>query len=176
MTTRIQFLKQKINMKKHQKHTALSRPNYGNFHRQEWAIIGTPCNKIQQLSQEIIKSLSSKFKIGYVDADHADDKETDEKDATPFGSGASQQYTDKINFHRFDLKGSLNSFHFRNIFKEEDAVLVNGNHFLANQQILVIDPKKEKSLQKKLDRLTKVVLILFTEGIIEFRPYLREAF
>jgi len=162
-------------MKKHQKHTALTRPNYGNFHRQEWAIIGTPCNNIQHLSQQIINTLSSKFNIGYVDADHADENKIDKKDTTPFGSGASQQYTDKINFHRFDFKRSLNSFQYRNIFKEEDAVLVNGNHFLAKQQILVIDPKKEKSLRKKLDRLTEVVLILFTQGISEIPSYLKEA-
>ncbi len=162
-------------MKKHQKHTALTRPNYGNFHRQEWAIIGTPCNNIQKLSNQIIESLSSEFKIGYVDADHANENKIEKKDISPFGSGASQQYTDKIDFHRFDRNGTLNSFQYRNIFNGEDAVLVNGNHFLAKQQILVIDPKKEKSLQKKLDRLTKVVLILFTEGINEIPPYLCEA-
>ncbi len=162
-------------MKKHQKHTKLARPNYGNFHRQEWAIIGTPCGTIQQLSQKIIKSLSADFKIGYVDADHADETENSKKDPSSFTAGAAQQYTDKIDFHRFDRKGALNYFQYRNIFNGEDAVLVNGNHFLAKQQILVIDPKKEKSLQKKLDRLTEVVMILFTEGISEIPDYLREA-
>ena len=162
-------------MKKHQKHTALTRPNFGNFHRQEWAIIGTPCDKIQQLSQEIIKALSTDYKIGYVDADHAGEEEIKKKDATPFEAGASQGYTDKIDFHRFDQKGTLNSFQYRNIFNGEDAVLVNGNHFLAKQQILVVDPKKEKSLQKKLDRLTDVIFILFTEGINEVPAYLQEA-
>lgn len=161
-------------MKKHQKHTALKRPNYGNFHQQEWAIIGTPCDTIQQLSREIIESLASGYKVGYVDADHADGEDIKNKSLTPFDVGASQQYTDKISFHRFDQKGNLNSFQYRNIFNGEDAVLVNGNHFLAKQQILVIDPKKEKSLKKKLDRLTDVVLILFTEGITEIPDYLHE--
>jgi len=162
-------------MKKHQKHTALKRPDYGNFHRQEWAIIGTPCDNIQKLSQQIIQSLSKEFKIGYVDADHAGETDGVTKDQTSLESGASQQYTDKINFHRFDRNGTLNSFQYRNIFNEEDAVLINGNHFLAKKQILVVDPKKEKSLQKKLDRLTEVVLILFTEGITEIPDYLRKA-
>ncbi len=155
-------------MKKHQKHTALTRPDYGNFHRREWAIIGTPCDTIQQLSQQLIKDLSTEYKIGYVDADHAGEHEADKKEA-------SQHYTDKINFHRFDKNGLLNTFQYRNIFNGEDAVLVNGNHFLAKQQILVIDPKKEKSLRKKLDRLTKVVMILFTKGITEVPDYLKEA-
>ncbi len=162
-------------MKKHQKHTALTRPNIGNFHRQEWAIIGTPCDTIQRLSREIIESLSSDYKVGYIDADHAKDEEIKKKNLTPFDVGASQQYTDKISFHRFDQKSNLNSFQYRNIFNGEDAVLVNGNHFLSKQQILVIDPKKEKSLQKKLDRLTDVILILFIEGINEIPAYLQEA-
>lgn len=161
-------------MKKHQKHTALTRPNFGNFHRQEWAIIGTPCSTIQQLSRAIIESLSSDYKIGYVDADHAREEKTKKESLTPFEVGASQQYTDKISFHRFDQKSALNTFQYRNIFNGEDAMFVNGNHFLAKQQILVIDPKKEKSLQKKLDRLTDVVLILFTEGINEVPAYLQE--
>jgi len=110
-----------------------------------------------------------------VDADHADETTIDKKDTTPIAVGASQHYTDKISFHRFDRSKNLNSFQYRNIFNNEDAVLVNGNHFLAKRQILVIDPKKEKSLRKKLDRLTKVELILFTEGIVEVPVYLQEA-
>jgi len=155
-------------MKKHKKHTALTRPDYGNFHRREWAIIGTPCDTIQQLSKKLIKALSAEYKIGYVDADHAGENEVGKKDA-------SQHYTDKINFHRFDRNGTLNAFQYRNIFNGEDAVLVNGNHFIAKQQILVIDPKKEKSLRKKLDRLSAVVMILFTKNITEIPDYLKEA-
>ena len=44
-------------------------------------------------------------------------------------------------------------------------VLVNGNHFRARQQVVIIDPRKP--LDKKLDRLTDVRLILLTEGQTE---------
>ena len=36
--------------KQHQKHAKLTRSNYGEFHRQEWGIIGAPTGQIQVLS------------------------------------------------------------------------------------------------------------------------------
>ena len=88
--------------------------------------------------------------------------------------GAHLEYTDKITHHRFDTKASLSSFQFRQYFNEQDIVLVNGNHFKAKKQIVVIDPKKEKSLQKKLDRLTDVRSILMTKEATSIPIYLKE--
>jgi len=145
---------------KHQKHAKLTRPNYGQFARNEWAIIGTPCGNIQQLAYQLIDLLSKEYKVSYVDADHKNaDSEDVEETKTAMAFGAHLEYTDKITHHRFDTKTTLNNFQFRQYFNEQDVVLVNGNHFKAKKQIVVIDPKKEKSLQKKLDRLTDVRLI-----------------
>ena len=60
------------------------------------------------------------------------------------------------------------------LFNEQDITLVNGNHFLAKHQIVVIDPRKEKSLAKKLDRLTDVQLILLTEGVTSIPTFLKQ--
>ena len=162
-------------VKKHQKHTKLTKPNYGVFGRNEWAIIGTPCGNIQQLAYEITKKLAQKYKVSYVDADHknADDAmlTTPKENAIDFG--AHLEYTDKINFHRFDTKANLDRYQFRQYFNEEDLVLVNGNHFTAKKQIVVIDPKKEKSLAKKLDRLTDVGLNLMTKEATEIPAFLK---
>jgi hypothetical protein len=48
------------------------------------------------------------------------------------------------------------------LFNQQDLVLVNGNHFTAQTQILIIDPAK--SVEKKLDRLTNVQLIILLEN------------
>ncbi|HFA50989.1 MAG TPA: molybdopterin-guanine dinucleotide biosynthesis protein MobA [Bacteroidetes bacterium] len=143
-------------MKKHQKHTALARPALGAFGRNEWAIIGTPCGNIKKLASQITGALSKKWKVGYVDADHVQSATNAEADLI---------YTDKISFHRFDMKGQFEQFQFRPIFNSMDAVIVNGNHFKAKKQVVVIDPKKEESLSRKLDRLTDVQMILLTEGM-----------
>lgn len=159
----------------HQKHAKLTRPNYGQFARNEWAIIGAPCGNIQQLAYQLIAQLSKKYKVSYVDADHksADGDEVQET-KTAMAYGAHLEYTDKITHHRFDTKASLTSFQFRQYFNEQDIVLVNGNHFKAKKQIVVIDPKKEKSLQKKLDRLTDVRLILMTKEATSIPIYLKK--
>ena len=59
-------------MEKHQKHTKLTKPFVGNFSRNEWAIIGTPCGNIQKLTKDLTDKMSrtSKYKIAYIDADH----------------------------------------------------------------------------------------------------------
>lgn len=162
--------------KKHQKHTKLSKPNYGFFGRNEWAIIGTPCGNIQQLAYKITQKLAEKYKVSYVDADHksADDSSTITANESAMDFGANLVYTDKIDFHRFDTKASFDTYQFRQYFNETDLVLVNGNHFTAKKQIVVIDPKKEESLSRKLDRLTNVGLILMTETAEEIPNFLKE--
>lgn len=162
---------------KHQKHTKLTRPNHGTFARNEWAIIGTPCGKIKNLAFELTERLSPSFKVAYVDADHksADEEADKGKDQnTAMAYGATMEYTDKINYHRFDFEAEMDSFQYRQWFNGQDLVLVNGNHFTAKKQIVVIDPKKEASLQKKLDRLTDVSLILLTEDDTTVYPFLNE--
>ncbi len=162
-------------MKKHQKHTNLTRPNLGEFGRNEWAIIGTPCGNIQQLSYRLIDILQKTFKVSYVDADHKNEDEPNslEVENPALALGATLEYTDKISHHRFDIKSELNTFQYRALFNEQDLILVNGNHFKAKNQIVVIDPKKEKSLEKKLDRLTNVDLILMTGEEKSIYPFLK---
>jgi molybdenum cofactor guanylyltransferase len=150
-----------IMREKHQKHAKLARPNLGNFARNEWAIIGTPCGNIQNLAKSIAEKWTPQYKVGYVDADH---KSGDVGSSlAPFAA----EYTDKIGFHRLDFEQkNWTNFQFRPLFNHADIVLVNGNHFTANRQIVVLDPKKMESLSRKIDRLTQIDLFLCldTEG------------
>ena len=158
---------------KHQKHANITRPNYGNFGRQEWAIIGTPCGNIQQLAYALTNILQKKYKVAYVDADHKSGDE-EEIESPTLKQGGTLEYTDKINYHQFNLDAKLDTYQFRQYFNEQDIVLVNGNHFKAKHQIVVIDPRKEKSLEKKLDRLTDVQLILLEGDAKEVYPFLQK--
>ena len=146
---------------KHQKHAKLTRPNYGFFARNEWAIIGTTCGDIQQLAQRLTAVFSAKCKVAYVDADHksADDTANAPQNSA-FAAGAQLEYTDKIGYHRFDTKEQYDVWQFRQAFNETDFLIVNGNHFKAKKQVVVIDERKKESLSRKLDRLTDVDLIL----------------
>jgi molybdenum cofactor guanylyltransferase len=140
---------------KHQKHAKLTRPEVGNFARSEWAIMGTTCGTIQDLAKNIAEKWTPQYKVGYVDADH---KSGDEN--ANLGH-FSAEYTDKIGFHSFDFEQkAFASFQFRPLFNDVDVVLVNGNHFTAARQIVVLDPKKMESLSRKFDRLTNVDLFI----------------
>ncbi|NET34074.1 MAG: NTP transferase domain-containing protein [Cyanothece sp. SIO1E1] len=163
---------------KHQKHAKLTRPAIGQFGRKEWAIIGTPCGNIQQLSYQLIEEMSNAYRMAYVDADHAsgdEEKLADSPIENAMDAGAQVEYIDKIHFHRFDKREQMDVFQYREQFQGVDGVIVNGNHFLAKQQIVVVDPKKEASLKKKLDRLTDVRLFLLVEGVSTVPAYLQEA-
>ncbi len=165
-----------MEQKGHQKHAKLNRPDYGQFHSQEWAILGTSCGKIQQLCKALADRLVADYRLAYVDADHA---EGDQMAAggmeSPLAAGFSRVYTDKIHYHEYAFNGHLDVYQQRIQMKDEDVVLVNGNHFQAKRQIVVIDPKKEKSLHKRLSQLTDVAAILYTEGQSAVYPFLREA-
>jgi molybdenum cofactor guanylyltransferase len=136
-------------MEKHQKHSKIAKPDLGNFGRNEWAIMGTNCGHIQKLAQELSKIIPINYKTAYVDADH---KAADEAKPLP----CFLEYTDKIQFNRLDFNGKITSFQYKTFFNETDLILVNGNHFEAKRQIVVLDEKKFESLSRKLNRLTQV--------------------
>lgn len=160
-------------MKKHQKHAKLVRPDKGSFSKSEWAIMGTPCGEIKQMSRKIIQALGNDFRLAYVDADH---KGEEDPIAGPerklMQAGGALGYTDKISFGRFDYLSKPNSYHAKPFFNLADAVIVNGNHFKARRQILVIDPRK--SLEKKLEKITDVMIILFTGTDHELPAFLTD--
>jgi molybdenum cofactor guanylyltransferase len=88
------------------------------------------------------------YKVGYVDASH---KEVEGE--MPFFHA---EWTDKIKFQRYEQKGNFEVGSRSVFFNEVDLVLVNGNHFEAQQQLVVLDPKKMESLAKKTKKLTNV--------------------
>jgi molybdenum cofactor guanylyltransferase len=133
----------------HQKHAKITKPDIGNFGRNEWAIMGTNCGNIQKLAKELSENIPTKYKIAYVDADH---KAAEEATPLPY----FLEYTDKIQFNRFDFNGKITPFQYKSLFNETDIILVNGNHFEAKRQIVVLDEKKFESLSRKLNRLTQL--------------------
>ena len=168
-------LSKKISMQ-HRKHAKLRRPAYGTFSRNEWAILGTSSSQIEELAYALTERLSQKYKVAYVNAEHKSNREAAVQNSktTAMNHGAALTYTDKGTFHRFDEKTSLGSFQFRQHCNRQDLVLVQGHHFPAKKQIVVLDPQGEAALSRQLDRLTDVALILSTASQAEIYPFLKE--
>jgi molybdenum cofactor guanylyltransferase len=154
---------------KHLKHAKLSRPNIGNFGRNEFAFVGTPCGVIQQLTSQIIEKLHGKYKITYVDADHknANDATVETRQCL-----VSTEFIDKITFQRLDYQ-TVTDYQKKFLLNEQDLILINGNHFEANQQIVFIDPLKEQSLLKRLPKLTNIKAFILTDGVEEIYDFLK---
>lgn len=146
----------------HQKHAKLVRPQGGQFGRNELGIMGAPCGEIKELSAKLIGKLNQ-WTISYVDADH---NAKEEEGWTALKHGAKAELIDKINFKRTDTLQEEADF------RHSDLVLINGNHFKAETQIAFVHPKKD--LEKKLEKLTNVMLVLLEESILEVPGFLKQ--
>jgi len=161
-----------VTLGEHKKHTDLKRPALGNFGRNEWAIVGAPCVYIKGLADKIIAALSSKYKCAYADSTH-----NDEMIAPPgrMANGAFLEYTDQGNHQQFNHQSVSKPFDLRQKFAEADLVLVNGNHQQAKAQVVIIYENKRASLQKRLEQLTNVQLILLAETSEDVFDFIKES-
>ena len=146
---------------KHHKHPPIKRPKRGLFHRVEWAIYGTNCGTISDLVSTVQAGLISDYKILYVDADH-----NVEEMKTTFQVGKKQYHLPTaITWNEYDDK--LQPW-------QVDATLVNGNHYTADRQIVILDPKKKDSLQRRIDQLTAVDLIITLDSETDVYGFLED--
>ncbi|HEY0246491.1 MAG TPA: NTP transferase domain-containing protein [Mucilaginibacter sp.] len=158
--------------KEHKKHAALTRPATGNFARNEWAIIGAPCVNIKLLADTIINALSPVYKCAYADTSH-----NDEVILPPgrIASGAVLEYSDQLNYQQFNFSNELRPYKLKQQFADADLVLVNGNHQQAKAQVVIIYENKKASLQKRVEQLTNVALILLDDRVDEVFDFIQDA-
>lgn len=149
-------------MKKHEKHAKLIKPEIGFFGRNEIAFLGAPCGLIEALVDNIIENLPSSLNTIYVDADHGSNEQE------VFRKTILQ---DKIS-HKSLEKKSISVFEQKFLLNDQDLVLVNGNHFEAKSQVVVIHPKKVASLKKRIGQLTDIKAIILDEGETEIYDWL----
>jgi molybdopterin-guanine dinucleotide biosynthesis protein A len=155
----------------HKKHAGLKKPALGEFGRNEWSITGAPCAVIRDLAAAIAKGIAPLYKCGYVDTDHDAEKEILADSKSDF----AVEYIDKISHHQCDFTGAWNAFNYRPLFSSTDLVLVNGNHYPAKSQVVIIDQRKENSLRKKMQQLTDVQLFLLSDGMNDVFDFVKEA-
>lgn len=158
--------------KEHSKHAKLIRPAFGTYHRNEWAMVGAQCIVIKLLADQIINALSASYKCAYVDTTHNDDVVL-----MPgrLANGAVLEYTDQINHRQLNYNADFNSFKLRDTFAGVDLVIANGNHHQCKAQVVIISENKRASLQKRIDQLTNVQMLLLAENTNEVFDFIKEA-
>ena len=50
----------------------------------------------------------------------------------------------------------VNEYSQRIQFSQFDFVFINGNHYSGNKQIVLLDPEKEASINKRIDQITDI--------------------
>ncbi|NNF20406.1 MAG: NTP transferase domain-containing protein [Saprospiraceae bacterium] len=150
-----------ISKDKHKKHPPIVKPKSGNYHHCEWSIYGTSCKNINDFIINIRERFTDKYRFQFVDADHNSDHE-----------GSVFQFGEK----RFinEGKNAWTSFDDQFISNDFDAVLVNGNHYPASQQIVIIDPQKEDSLYRRKDQLTNVQLVILKNHDLDIFDFIKD--
>jgi len=156
-----------ISKEKHQKHRKFTKPNYGFYGRNEFAILGAPCSVIQQLANSLIEHLHTKFQFAFVDATHNDNTEQSiSKIAAQYiVDGDSEQITENQLTNEYTIKSK---------FSQADCTLINGNHFQGDAQIVINNKDKKDSLFRKIDRLTKIQLIVLADGVDQPFSFIKE--
>ena len=153
--------------KKHTKHTSLIKPAGGRYHHNEWALLGAPCGIINQFAKDLAKIISQKKKVGYLDASHEEVSQEH-----PY----HVYYQDRIKYTHVETKTAFAQKQNKKLFSPLDVMLVNGNHFYGDKQIVFINDKKKESLERKLDRLGDLRIIVLEsngEQIYDFiKPYI----
>ncbi len=121
----------------HQKHAYLARVEMGKFARSEWTFVGAPCAEIGALVAACAAALSDDWNVAYLDEQHLD-------------SAVGTHHAKPIisNWRRRE-KWVSETEPTRAAFNDVDVLLINGNHFAATRQMVLLDPRKFDSLARK---------------------------
>lgn len=134
----------------HQKHTHLTRRNNDSFAPNEIAFVGTKCDEILNIVQQIAKKLPH-YKLAYFDASHAKD--------VPVNHLSEFVFHPKGNVQISTLQ-NVNPYEQRIQFSQFDFVFINGNHYQSTKQVLIVNPEKEASVLKRIDQLNNIQFII----------------
>lgn len=152
--------------KKHQKHTNLTRKHNDNYAVNEVVILGAKCGIIEDIVIKVSEQLSE-YKLAYFDASHAKDIAKNNISTYTFHHEGNLQITSS---------SYINKFEQRLQFSQYDFVFVNGNHYPGAKQILILDPEKEASIQKRIDQITNIQFVIKLDAKTPFFDCLKEKF
>lgn len=153
-----------LKMDKHQKHAKLKLRDNDNFAPNEIALVGTKCDVISSVVEEISKKLSN-YKLAYFDASHSKNIEKLAVETFTFHyKGAAE----------VSINSKVNKFNQRVQFSQYDYVFINGNHYKGAKQILILDKDKEASVLKRLDQLSNIQFVIKLTDDVEFFHFLEE--
>ena len=124
-----------------------------HFAPNEVAVYGTTCEVIKELVVNWSTNSDQSVLLGFVDAEH---------DASPPFNLPGHYHVQQNGVVYSDgaRHGAIRAFQ---CLSNLDLVVVNGNHFEAASQIVIVNRNKEVSLRKRTDQLKNVIAIVSEE-------------
>lgn len=148
---------------KHQKHPPLASPYSGTFARLEWAVLGATCSAVRQLVADLSPLLRKAGKLAFVDASH--------EPATPLTDLDYLQQGQGLQLHWQQAPGDRLQ---QGYFNHTAIALVNGNHFEAERQLLVVDPERLPKLEKRMHQCKQVDALILKDSDTELPEFLKQ--
>jgi molybdopterin-guanine dinucleotide biosynthesis protein A len=137
-----------------ERHGHLTRLSSGQHGKRAAAVLGTTCNEVKAFFHRTNSWLSTQQVI-YLDESHDAAITCSDALCTLQGEG--------MIIHVPDSRQYMQDAYLR----QGNLTIVNGNHFPADEQIVIYHPDKEQSLQKRLSQLTKVLAFIGPKEIQE---------
>ncbi len=159
-----------LKMGKHQKHAKLKLRDNDNFGFNEISIVGTKCDVISNLVEQVSHQLNT-YKLAYFDASHNDSIESHPMETFTFHHKGTANILKNSN---------VNKFNQRIQFSQYDLLFINGNHYEGAKQILVLDSTKEASVLKRLNQLNNIQFVIkltddskYFDFLVEHNPQIK---
>lgn len=157
------------NKKSHQKHTALAKADRGAYGRNALAIAGTTCSSIKELATQLSRKLSTQYRLAYIDARHPDKSRSATQENPIISAGIDLVHMQTESVQQLCFANGLDSYRAKSLFNEHDLILLNGNHFEAQDQITVIDSRKPV----KPDNLSNTKIIVLQQEATQIPDYVK---
>ena len=154
-------------MKKHQKHTKLTRRYYGKYAPNEIAFLGVKCSVISNLVQKIAKKHQKTSKIAYLDASHNNEILVPKLDIFTFHHSGNLEVNSATELNPYNSLIQLSQY---------DLVCINGNHYQGEKQVLILDNEKEASVLKRLDQLDNIQFVIKMNKDSKYFDFLTEKY
>ena len=137
-----------------ERHGHLTKLASGQHGKRSVAILGTTCSEVKAFFHRAAFWLSTQ-KVMYLDESHDPSIHFTDALCTLQGEGMMLQVPDGRDYMQ-DV-----------YLRQGNVTIVNGNHFPANEQIVIYHPDKEESLRKRQSQLTKVLAFIGPKEIQE---------
>lgn len=136
------------------KHKQLAKRISGEFAAQEWAILGLTCSDFLAIGQNISNFFSTQLKFCLVDNDHKNGHIQLFKSSV---SGETTAFTLPNTGGKMPIGSEL-------LVQDQDLALLNGNHYSAARQMIVLNPDRFDNIQRRLAQITQVDAFLIPDN------------